>query len=88
MPTDLREHRIARHEHEVRVRRVHDPVAWRRSLHTAGQLEMRYELGRAYGEIGRHLAKENPARVMHLTRAVELLSEVGAASDLARLAER
>jgi hypothetical protein len=38
---------------------------------------MKYEAGRAYFELGRHLPKENPERVVSLEKACALFEECG-----------
>ncbi len=56
--------------------------AWRKSLAAAERLAMPYEQARAHWEIGRHATGRE--RLQHLTRAIELFAELGAAGYLAR----
>jgi tetratricopeptide (TPR) repeat protein len=65
-----------------RPQRAHK--AWQKSLSAAERLSMPYEQGLAHYEIGRHLDAQDPARRTHLTRACEILSQLGAAYELAR----
>jgi hypothetical protein len=55
--------------------------AWRRSLALAERLAMPYEQGRVHHQLGRHSAGDQ--RKLHLRRAVELFTQVGAHYDLA-----
>jgi eukaryotic-like serine/threonine-protein kinase len=55
--------------------------AWRRSLVLAERLTMPYEQGRAHHQLGRHSVGDQ--RTLHLRRAVELFTQVGAHYDLA-----
>ncbi len=57
-------------------------TVWRKSLAAAEQMAMPYEAGRAHYEIGRHLPAGDPNRKLHLTRAREIFSELGAGYDL------
>jgi hypothetical protein len=58
--------------------------AWQKSLVSAERLAMPYEQGLACYEIGRHLPLDDPARRVHLARAVEIFSQINAAYDLSR----
>ncbi len=61
--------------------------AWQESLAAARDLEMAYDEALAHYEIGRHAAAGDPARAEHLARAGEIFERLGAAYDLARVAE-
>ena len=61
--------------------------AWHKSLAEAVRLGMPYEQGLTHYEIGRHLATGDPARQEHLGRAMEILWQIEAAYDLARVEE-
>lgn len=58
------------------------PALITRRLAAAEHVAMRYETGRAHYEIGRHLPAGDPNRKLHLTRACEIFSELGAGYDL------
>ncbi|MBI3302236.1 MAG: hypothetical protein HYZ72_09220 [Deltaproteobacteria bacterium] len=58
--------------------------AWRKSLAAAERLAMTYEQGLAQYELGRHFAPQDPARQIHLVRACELFTQLGATYDLTR----
>jgi tetratricopeptide (TPR) repeat protein len=64
-------------------RRAHK--LWQKALAQARALEMPYEQGLAYYQIGRHLVVNDPAREEHLGRAAELFRQLQAAYDLARV---
>ncbi|MBM2848389.1 MAG: putative adenylate/guanylate cyclase [Anaerolineales bacterium] len=55
---------------------------WQTSLGVAGQLAMPYEQGLAHYEIGRHASGEE--RQKHLSRALEIFEQLGAAYDAGR----
>lgn len=57
---------------------------WRRCAVRAAELEMPYEEGRAWLELGRHLSPQEPQRRELLLRAKALFSRLEAADDLAR----
>jgi tetratricopeptide (TPR) repeat protein len=57
---------------------------WDKSLASAIKLEMVYDQGLAYLEIGRHLPESNPDRYVYLTKASEIFKDIGAAYDLLR----
>ncbi|MBK9712906.1 MAG: AAA family ATPase [Kouleothrix sp.] len=71
------------------LRGRHGPAqrAWRKSLDSAEQLAMPYDQGLARLEIGRHLARRDPARQQHLDSAQAIFAQLAAGYDLAR-AER
>jgi len=56
--------------------------AWEKSLGLAEQLSLPYEAARAHYEIGRHLQIREPARQIHLEKAIEIFSTLGAKWDL------
>jgi hypothetical protein len=56
--------------------------AWQRSLNEAERLGMVYEQGQAHYQIGRHLALTEPARQIHLARAVRIFDQLEAAYAL------
>jgi DNA-binding SARP family transcriptional activator/predicted ATPase len=56
--------------------------AWKKSLGLAEQMSLPYEAARAHYEIGRHLDVREPARQIHLQKAVEMFSEMGAKYEL------
>ncbi len=58
-------------------------AAWHKALDYAGQLDMPYEEGLVHYEIGRHASGSE--RQSHLSRASEILAQLGAAYDLARV---
>jgi len=55
---------------------------WQTGLGVAGQLAMPYEQGLAHYEIGRHASGEE--RQKHLSRALEIFEQLGAAYDAGR----
>ena len=57
---------------------------WDKSLASAIELEMIYDQGLAYLEIGRHLPPDNPDRQVYLTKASGIFTDIGAAYDLLR----
>ncbi|MBU8896652.1 serine/threonine-protein kinase PknK [Corallococcus sp. H22C18031201] len=59
-------------------------AGWERAIREAQQLALPYDEGRACLELGRHLPETDGARRVQLNRAVELLSPLGAALDVAR----
>ena len=61
-------------------------VVWRDGLEWAGRLDMPYEQALLHLEIGRHAEVGGAAGTVHLECAGEILTRLGAASDLARLA--
>jgi tetratricopeptide (TPR) repeat protein len=62
--------------------KAHD--AWRKSLAAAERFTMPYEEGRAHYEIGRHLPTNDPARRLHLARAIEIFTRLEADDDRER----
>ncbi|EPX57195.1 hypothetical protein D187_006949 [Cystobacter fuscus DSM 2262] len=58
---------------------------WRRCIERSRALEMPYEEGRAWLELGRHLALGEPGRRTQLLRAREFFAELGAVDDLLRV---
>ncbi|WKZ41249.1 MAG: BTAD domain-containing putative transcriptional regulator [Anaerolineales bacterium] len=56
--------------------------AWEKSLGLAEQLSLPYEAARAHYEIGRHAEVNSPARQIHLEKAIEIFSQLGARHDL------
>lgn len=56
--------------------------AWEKSLGLAEQMSMPYEAARAHYEIGRHVEVHAPARQIHLQKAIEMFSEMGAKYEL------
>jgi tetratricopeptide (TPR) repeat protein len=63
-------------------RRRRAVAAWNKSLKTAERLAMPYEQGRAHYELGQHLPPGHPARQEHLSRAWEILTDIGASYEL------
>jgi hypothetical protein len=59
-------------------------ASWLKSLAAAERLDMPYDQGLAYLEIGKHLDTSDPARREHLNRARDMFERIGAAHDLAR----
>ncbi|MFN8433404.1 MAG: BTAD domain-containing putative transcriptional regulator [Anaerolineales bacterium] len=55
---------------------------WEKSLALAEQLSLPYEAARAYYEIGRHLPLTDAARQIHLDKAIEMFSGLGAKREL------
>jgi tetratricopeptide (TPR) repeat protein len=60
---------------------------WDKSLASAIKLEMVYDQGLAYLEIGRHLPNDNPDRQVFLAKASDIFTDIGAAYDLQRCQE-
>ncbi|MFP2912277.1 serine/threonine-protein kinase PknK, partial [Pyxidicoccus sp. 3LFB2] len=56
---------------------------WRRCITLAGKQGSAYEEARARLELARHLPPEDPARRVHLHRAVELFTKLGTRNELA-----
>jgi eukaryotic-like serine/threonine-protein kinase len=56
--------------------------AWEKSLGLAEQMSLPYEAARAHYEIGRHLEVNEPARQIHLQKAIEMFSEMGVKFEL------
>ena len=61
-------------------------AVWREGLEWAGRLRMPHERALLHLEIGRHAEVGGAAGTVHLECAGEILTRLGAASDLARLA--
>lgn len=61
-------------------------AVWREGLEWARHLRMPYEQALLHLEIGRHAEVGGAAGTVHLECAGEILTRLGAASDLARLA--
>ena len=59
-------------------------IKWDKSLASAIKLDMVYDQGLAYLEIGRHLPHGNPDRHVYLTKASGIFTDIGAAYDLQR----
>jgi len=57
---------------------------WRKSLAVAEELDMPYEQGLVYYEIGRHLDAGNPERAEHLQQACDIFDRLGAVLDVER----
>jgi len=57
---------------------------WEKSLAVAEKLNMRYDIGLAHLEIGRHLPLEESNRRKHLDAATDLFTDIGAGYDLTR----
>lgn len=55
---------------------------WKKSLALAEKLSLPYEAARAHYEIGRHLPIHEPARQIHLEKAIEIFSALGTKSEL------
>ncbi|HND50491.1 MAG TPA: hypothetical protein PLL95_18120, partial [Anaerolineales bacterium] len=55
---------------------------WKKSLALAEQLSMPYETARAHYEIGRHLPPHESARQIHLEKANEIFTALGAKYEL------
>ncbi|HRQ21906.1 MAG TPA: hypothetical protein PLF42_00635 [Anaerolineales bacterium] len=60
-------------------------AAWEKSLGLAEQMSLPYEAARAYFEIGRHVEVNSTAHQIHLQKAIEMFSELGAKGDLERV---
>lgn len=58
--------------------------AWEKSLGLAEQMSLPYEAARAHYELGRHRQIHEPARQIHLAKAVEMFSTLGAKCELER----
>jgi hypothetical protein len=56
--------------------------AWQRSLNDAERLGLVYDQGLAHYQIGRHLALNEPARQIHLARAVRIFDQLDVAYAL------
>ncbi|HMZ44823.1 MAG TPA: hypothetical protein PLI15_17365, partial [Anaerolineales bacterium] len=55
---------------------------WEKSLALAEQLSLPYEAARAHYEIGRHLSLNDATRQIHLGKAIEIFSGLGAKREL------
>src|SRR5262249_54530119 len=65
--------------HPAKARR-----AWNRAIAEAQQLDMPYERGRAFFEIGRHLRREDAERSRFLGRAEGIFADLGGVLDRSR----
>ena len=62
--------------------------AWQQAEATARRLAMPYEQGLAHYELGRHLARTDARRSVHLHRAEEIFTQLGMADEVTQLPAR